>query len=152
MQFVTTCDIEALTAWLGLTAYYASAFKTGTYPTIEKDQIYMWSRPHPANAEAPDSVAQPTNYQLFQDYVWAVVLTTAPSSVTLSTSDSSSQTFDVPAGLSKLSVPISPGDTMKGTIVRDGQTVVELNADSFTFQGSPQTYNYNAFVASASAE
>ncbi|PBK97687.1 hypothetical protein ARMGADRAFT_961288 [Armillaria gallica] len=140
------------TAWLGLTAYYASAFKTGTYPTIEKDQIYMWSRPHPANAEAPDSVAQPTNYQLFQDYVWAVVLTTAPSSVTLSTSDSSSQTFDVPAGLSKLSVPISPGDTMKGTIVRDGQTVVELNADSFTFQGSPQTYNYNAFVASASAE
>ncbi|KAK0187984.1 glycoside hydrolase family 71 protein, partial [Armillaria mellea] len=140
------------TAWLGLTAYYASAFKTGTYPTIEKDQIYMWSRPHPANAEAPDSVAQPTNYQLFQDYVWAVVLTTAPSSVTLSTSDSSSQTFDVPAGLSKLSVSISPGDTMKGTIVRDGQTVVELNPDSFTFQGSPQTYNYNAFVASASAE
>ncbi|KAK0221841.1 glycosyl hydrolase family 71-domain-containing protein [Armillaria fumosa] len=140
------------TAWLGLTAYYASAFKTGTYPTIEKDQIYMWSRPHPANAEAPDSVAQPTNYQLFQDYVWAVVLTTAPSSVTLSTSDSSSQTFDVPAGLSKLSVPISPGDTMKGTIARDGQTVVELNADNFTFQGSPQTYNYNAFVASACAE
>ncbi|KAK0201898.1 glycoside hydrolase family 71 protein [Desarmillaria ectypa] len=140
------------TAWLGLTAYYASAFKTGTYPIIEKDQIYMWSRPHPAAAEAPDSVAQPTNYQLFQDYVWAVVLTTAPSSVTLSTSDSSSQTFDVPAGLSKLSVPISPGDTMKGTIARDGQTVVELNADSFIFEGSPQTYNYNAFVASASAK
>lgn len=140
------------TAWLGLTAYYASAFKTGTYPTIEKDQIYMWSRPHPAAAEAPDSVPQPTNYQLFQDYVWAVVLTTAPSSVTLSTSDSSSQTFDVPAGLSKLSVPISAGDTMKGSIVRDNQTVVELSADSFTFQGSPQTYNFNAFVASASAE
>ena len=37
---------------------------TGEYPTIEKDQIYLWSRPHPVDATAPDSVPQPTNYQL----------------------------------------------------------------------------------------
>ena len=41
---------------------------------------------------------------------------------------------------------------MKGTITRNGQTVVELNPTGFTFQGSPQTYNFNAFVASATAD
>ena len=51
-------------AWLGLTQYYATAFKTGSYPTIEKDQIYMWSRPHSSSAQAPDPVGQPDNFQL----------------------------------------------------------------------------------------
>ncbi len=41
---------------------------------------------------------------------------------------------------------------MKGVIERDGDTIVALNPESFSFQGSPQTYNFNAFVASASAE
>ncbi|KAF9049586.1 hypothetical protein BDZ89DRAFT_1057464 [Hymenopellis radicata] len=132
------------TAWLGLTRYYATAFKTGAFPDVDKDQIYMWARPHSVLAEAQaDS---------FEDAVWAVVLATAPATVTLSTSDTNSQTFDVPAGLSKLSISISAGDTMKGVIERDGDAVVELSPESFSFQGSPQTYNFNAFVASASAE
>ena len=84
-----------------------------------------------------------------EDAVWAVVMTTAPSTVTLSTSSTNSRSYNVPAGLTKLSVPISAGDTMKGTIQRDGQTIVELNPPEFTFQGSPQSYNFNAFVASA---
>ncbi|KAF8967166.1 glycosyl hydrolase family 71-domain-containing protein [Flammula alnicola] len=142
------------TAWLELTQYYSTAFKTGQYPEIQKDKIFMWSRPHSTNAQSPDPVPQPTNFQLFEDAVWAVVLTTAPSTVTLSTSSNSndSKTFQVPAGLSKLAIPITPGGTMKGVIERDGQTIVELNPTDFTFQGSPQTYNFNAFVASATAE
>ena len=72
--------------------------------------------------------------------------------MTLSTSPTSSKTFQVPAGLSKLALPITPGGTMKGTIERDGQTIVELNPQEFTFQGAPKTYNFNAFVASATAE
>lgn len=78
-------------------------------------------------------------------------MTTEPSTVTLTTSDSNSQAFSVPAGLTKLSIPIAPGDTMKGTISRNGQTVVELNPN-FTFQGTPETYNFNAFVVSATAD
>ncbi|EDR13362.1 glycoside hydrolase family 71 protein [Laccaria bicolor S238N-H82] len=140
------------TAWLGLTQYYATAFKTGSYPAIEKDQIYMWSRPHSSSAQAPDPVGQPDNFQLPQDAIWAVVLTTAPSSVTLATSPTTSTTVNVPAGLTKLTMPISAGGTMKGTITRNGQTVVELNPTGFTFQGSPKTYNFNAFVASATAD
>jgi len=138
------------TAWLSLTKYYATAFKTGQYPTIEKDQIVMWSRPHSTSATAPDPVPQPSNFQLFEDSIWVVVLATAPSNVILTTS--SSTTFNVPAGLSKLSVPIFPGDTMKGTIERDGETIVELFPSNFTFQASPPSYNFNAFVASATAD
>lgn len=41
---------------------------------------------------------------------------------------------------------------MGGVISREGKTVIELHPDNFSFQGSPPTYNFNAFVASASAE
>jgi glucan endo-1,3-alpha-glucosidase len=71
--------------------------------------------------------------------------------VTLSTSPTNSNTYNVPAGVSKLSIPISAGDTMKGVIQRNGQTMVELSPPEFTFQGSPANYNFNAFVTSATA-
>jgi glucan endo-1,3-alpha-glucosidase len=78
-------------------------------------------------------------------------MTTAPSIATLSTSSANSQSFNVPAGLTKLSIPISAGDTMTGRIQRDGRTLVVLDPPEFKFQGSPQIYNFNAFVASAAA-
>ncbi|KAG6854668.1 hypothetical protein C0991_003316 [Blastosporella zonata] len=140
------------TGWLNLTSYYAEAFKTGSYPAIEKDQLFMWSRTHPTQATAPDPVGQPTNFELFEDAVWAVVMATAPSTVVLSTSPQISQTFQVAAGLTKLSVPITAGGGMQGTISRDGNAIVTLNPSNFTFQGSPEVYNFNAFVASASAD
>ncbi|KAG6906620.1 hypothetical protein DXG01_012938 [Tephrocybe rancida] len=140
------------TGWLELTSYYAAAFKTGSYPTIEKDKLLMWSRTHPTQATAPDPVGQPTNFELFEDSVWAVVMATAPSTVVLSTLPQNSQTFQVPAGLTKLSIPITAGGGMQGTISRDGNAILTLNPPDFTFQGNPQVYNFNAFVASASAD
>lgn len=150
------------TAWLDLTRYYAQAFKSGVYPAIEKDAIYMWSRPHAADADGgADGVGKPTNFEILQDAVWAVVMASAPSTVVLSTStddnDTGSQhSFDVPAGVSKLAVPITPGGTMKGVVMRNGQVVVQLDVspDEFTFQGSvsDKGYNYNAFVAGATAD
>ncbi|KAJ7044153.1 glycoside hydrolase [Mycena alexandri] len=140
-------------AFLDLTRIYATAFKTGAAPVAEKDQIFMWSRPHPANAQAPDPVGPPTTFQLTQDAVWAVVMATDAGSVTLNTSPTDSQTFDVIAGVNKLSIPISPGGIMHGVLTRNGQTVVELapSPSNFTFNGSPTAFNYNIFVASASA-
>ncbi|KAG2359484.1 glycoside hydrolase [Suillus spraguei] len=133
--------------WLNLTSYYASAFKTGTYSTPTKDQLIMWSRPHPALASASDDmVGRPTNYQITSDNVWAVVLATSPATVVLSTSSSQSQTFKVTAGVSKLAVPIKSGGTMRGTLTRGGQTVIDLQATNFTFQAKPTTYNFNAHV------
>ncbi|KAH0586158.1 hypothetical protein H2248_007423 [Termitomyces sp. 'cryptogamus'] len=138
--------------WLDLTSYYAAAFKTGSFPSIEKDKIFMWSRTHPTHATAPDPVGQPTNFELFEDAVWAVVMTTAPSTVILSTSSRNSMTFHVPAGLTKLSIPISAGDEMQGIISRDGNAIVTLHPSNFTFRRNPEVYNFNAFVASASAD
>jgi glucan endo-1,3-alpha-glucosidase len=57
----TTCT----SGWLVLTAYYAQAFKTGVYPTIERDRVVMWARPHPRDAQASeDTVKKPTNFEL----------------------------------------------------------------------------------------
>ena len=47
-----------------MTNYFATAYKTGSAPAINKDTLYLWARPHPANANAPDSVGKPDNYQL----------------------------------------------------------------------------------------
>ena len=58
--------------WLELTAYYSQAFKTGVYPTITRDKVVMWARPHPRDAVASaDSVSKPTNFELvnyFEDF------------------------------------------------------------------------------------
>lgn len=138
------------TAWLDMTTYYANAFKTGSYPEINKDKIYLWSRPHPRDATASsDSVGKPDSYQLLEDAVYAVIMATSPSKVTLSTGPSS-KTFDVPAGVTKLTIPISAGGTMYGKVERDGNTIVELDPE-FNFDPNPKTYNYNALVAFAVA-
>lgn len=47
-----------------MTSYYATAYKTGAYPTISMDKIYVWARPHPKNAISPDPVPKPNNYEM----------------------------------------------------------------------------------------
>ncbi|KAI0061704.1 glycoside hydrolase [Artomyces pyxidatus] len=138
------------TAWLDMTKYYATAFKTGAYPAITEDKIYMWARSHSRDADAPDPVGKPANFLLTEDTLWAVAMTTAPATVTLSTGIGAPQTFSVPAGMTKLSVPLSPGGVMHGTIERNGQTIVDFQPAGFVFQDSPQVYNFNAFAAVSS--
>ena len=87
----------------------------------------------------------------FQDTLWAVVFATAPATVTLSTADGVSQNFNVQAGVNKLSMQLTPGGYMHGTVVRNGQTVIDLKPDGYTFNPNPPDYNYNAFVAYAGA-
>ncbi|KAE9388651.1 glycoside hydrolase [Gymnopus androsaceus JB14] len=121
------------TAWLSLTSYYAAAFKTGF-------RIIMWSRTHPASANATGDDVGPV-----LDAVWAITLLSEPAN-----------TFAVPAGLSKLTIPISVPDSldsvsMRGTVQRGDESVIELDAGSqgFEFVKTPQQYNYNAFAGCA---
>lgn len=51
-----------------MTNYYATAFKTGSYPAITEDKIYLWARTHPKEANSPDSVAKPTNFELVRSH------------------------------------------------------------------------------------
>jgi glucan endo-1,3-alpha-glucosidase len=53
--------------WLEMSDYYIQAFKTGTYPTISQDKVYLWARPHPRDAFAPDPIPRPDNAELVSD-------------------------------------------------------------------------------------
>ncbi|WWD17948.1 hypothetical protein CI109_102393 [Kwoniella shandongensis] len=138
------------TALSSLTKYYATAFKTGAYPSITKDEIVMWARPHPHDAQASsDSVGKPTGWSFTEDNLYAVVLASQPSTVTL-TSGSNTQTFSVSAGLTKLKIPMSAG-SIGGAINRSGSNVASYNSGSaFSYTTSPAHYNYNYFVGSSS--
>jgi len=131
-----------------LTRYYAAAFKTGQYPTITKDSLTMWSRPHAKDANAPDYIGRPSGWDWTDDNMYAVVLTTGPAQVTL-TSGSNTQTFSVQGGLTKLKIPNAPGG-MSGTVVRNGQTVATVSGRGFDYTTTPSTYNFNYFVGGSS--
>ncbi|KAI0761962.1 glycoside hydrolase [Trametes elegans] len=138
--------------FLDLTNYFATQFKTGQAPQLTKDQLVMWARPHPKDAQANDPIGAPKDFQLLQDKLWVVVLATADGSVTLETAADKSQTFDVKAGVNKLSLDLTPGGFMHGTLTRNGQTVIDLKPDGYTFNPNPDKFNYNVFVASASSQ
>ncbi|KAK7689672.1 hypothetical protein QCA50_007467 [Cerrena zonata] len=134
--------------WLDLMSYYITAYKTGIYPTITKDRVFLWGRLYPAAADSPDPVPRPNNWQWTQDYLWAVVLMQSPGSVTLSC-DANSQTFNVGAGLSKLKLPLTTSCSVSSKIVRNSVTTVQFSPPGFNFNTTPPSYNFNAFVAAS---
>ncbi|KAF8577364.1 glycoside hydrolase family 71 protein [Ramaria rubella] len=136
--------------WLKMTEYYARGFKTGSYPIIEKDQLYLWARPHAAAAHVTASaVPKPNNTAWTQDFLWAVVFAIAPAHVTL-ISGTISQRFEVPAGVTKLKLACSFG-AQSAILARNHKTVLQLQPEGFHFTTHPEFYNFNAFVASASS-
>ncbi|KZT12051.1 glycoside hydrolase family 71 protein [Laetiporus sulphureus 93-53] len=141
------------TGWLAMTNYYATAFRTGAYPAITQDQLYLWARPHAKDASAwNDTIGPPTSYQLTEDLLWAVVFATEPGTVTLTTSSTSSSTVAVGAGVTQLLMDLADGAGMAGTLTRNGQTVLAVDpGDAYTFTTTPEFYNFNAFVAYATS-
>ena len=133
-----------------LTKYYSTAFKTGTYPTISEDSLILWSRPHPQDATATsDPVGKPTGYDWTDDNLYAVVLAQSDATVTL-TSGSSSESFSVSAGLTKLKMASAVG-SISAQMTRSGSVVASYSAGSaFSYTDSPSTYNYNYLVGSSS--
>ena len=113
----------------------------------------MYARPHPKNATPADPVGPPTDFQLFQDKMWAVVLASADGQLVLSsaTDGSDKQTFAVKAGVNTFQLPLAVGGTMHGTLVRGGANVIDLPAGNFTFDPNPAAFNYNAFTVSATS-
>lgn len=136
------------TSWHDMSQYYITAFKTGSFPTVTRDIIYFWARPHPATASATsDRLSRPSGYEWTSDTLWAVAFSTSDSTVTL-TCGSSSQTFEVGPGVQKLKIPLSPGK-ITITMVRNGVTVIDHTPSDYTFVTNPKTYNYNAYVGAA---
>ncbi|KAJ7099494.1 glycoside hydrolase family 71 protein [Mycena belliarum] len=134
-------------AWLRLNSFFARAFKQGAYPPIDKDAVFLWGRPHPRAAQAPEAVPRPRNWELADDVFWVVVLCADPASVSLYAGDDDERTFDVPAGMTKLSRSLVVGKGMRATIRRHGAVVADCSADGFRFDEQPRAYNFNAFTA-----
>ena len=147
-----------------LNAYYARAFKEGNDPRIEQDTIFMWARPHPRAARSSDPVPRPNNWSLVctaalknlsvnvmivqtNDLFWVVIFAPAPAIVLLWSASEHPQSHKVLPGVTKLSCPLVPGGGMSSQIIRDGVVVAECKPEGFQFNGEPQVYNYNAFVA-----
>ena len=73
--------------------------------------------------------------------MWAVAFTTAPATVVLKCG-SSSNTFSVGSGVTKLKIPLSPGN-MTVQMIRSGQTIINYTPDEYTYITNPTTCEYH---------
>ena len=81
--------------------------------------------------------------------MWAVIFNTAPSTVNLWTSDSNTQSFNLPAGVSKINMPLTEtGGYMRAQMVRNGQVITDFAPSGYFYHPVPDTYNYNVYTAS----
>ncbi|KAI9511468.1 glycoside hydrolase family 71 protein [Russula earlei] len=155
--------------WLELNAYFARAFKEGRMPPIERDKIFVWARPHPKNATAPDAVPRPRDWELVsprslrdlfrttqpermlqaEDKFWVVVFARAPCMAFLAAGDERPRRFTCPAGVSKLSCPLRIGHGMRAELVRDRVVVARCDPREYRFEAEPEAYNFNAYVAAS---
>ncbi|KAI8994112.1 glycoside hydrolase [Trametes punicea] len=138
--------------FLEATQHFAEWFKSGKEPKVAHDQVLMWARPHPTHAHATnDPLPPPTNYELTQDQLWAVVFATGPGKITLATGDNATEQFAVDAGVNKVNMSLTLGGYMHGRLERDGETVIDLKPSEYTFDPTPTAYNFNVFVALGTA-
>lgn len=159
-------------AYLTLTKYYAAAWKTGTYPAITKNQIFLTARPHSKSAVCTgDSVAQPANAAWVRyvhlnfcylpltrptclswsaqtdDNLYAIVFATAAGSLKLSIGSSSSTTSIV-AGVNKIKLALAVGSPTATLYNSAGAALVTFAPSGFTYTGSSCTvYNFNYHAA-----
>ncbi|KAJ7078488.1 glycoside hydrolase family 71 protein [Mycena epipterygia] len=135
--------------WLDLLVYYIAAFKTGQYPAISRDRIFLWARLYPAQANAAsDSVGKPNNWQWTQDYVWVVVLLSSPAQFAISCG-SSKRSDKLSGGFTKLQLLLSSTCSVTASISRNNISIVNFTPSGFNFRINPPTYNFNAFVAAS---
>ncbi|CDZ96275.1 Glycoside hydrolase, family 71 [Phaffia rhodozyma] len=145
--------------YLAINTYYTTAFKTGKFPAITCDKVYLSARPHvnTAVATADTAGAPPTLTQTGAsgsntaeiNSFFALVFATAPSTVTLS-SGTSSTTFSVNAGISSLASPLVGGQGMKVVLTRSGSTYVDYSPSNYTFATTTTEYNFNYKVYASS--
>ncbi|KAG9013645.1 hypothetical protein FRB90_005817 [Tulasnella sp. 427] len=134
------------TPFLQMTGYYASAFKTGQWPTITSDKVFFWSRSHSKNAGASnDGLGKPTNWDWTDDTLWIVLFSTGSGSLKV-TMGSSSNTFSVSSGVNKFTLPASQTSSVTAVLTRNGAQVFSVQG-AVTYTNSPTKYNWNYAAA-----
>lgn len=117
-----------------LIAIYAQAYKNGAYPALG-DAIWAWSRPHPKAATASNPtnpLGRPTRWETTDDNLYVVVTLASAGTVTIN-SGSNTATWNLAAGMSKLSIASAAGP-IGVKIVRSGAQVKALDSTgSFSY-------------------
>lgn len=118
-------------AWQPITKYYADWFKTGVQPTISKDVVTIFHRPHPYKANP-----SPYTYKIGSegycecwvptDEVEALAMLTAPATIILNTGGTEYRQ-DVGAGIQSLIEPFALG-VQSARIERDGVTIASVTS------------------------
>lgn len=111
--------------YLKLSAYYADWYRTGQQPRVEQDQLFYFHRSHSKHAVATnDALGKPGWWdQRAEDLLSVTALLTSPGRVTLTTGGTS-RSFDLPAGISDVTVPFEEG-AQSVRLERDGVPVTE---------------------------
>ncbi|KAJ9121473.1 hypothetical protein QFC22_002089 [Naganishia vaughanmartiniae] len=128
---------------LPLVKYYATAWKTGSYPKITSDQVFVMARPHSAMATATsDSIGAPTGRDRTQDNFYAQVHLTAPAIVYMVT-NSKTTTYSGVAGVNRFEAPLEIGSGVEVLVGRNGATTASVTIPDYTFSNSTALYNFS---------
>lgn len=121
--------------------YYAYAFKTGNYPAITVDQMWLWTRPHPKDANPTNpTVRRPDHWETTDDNLYALVLLTGPASVRVF-SGSNEGNWELPAGISKIRIASAVG-TIGGEIRRADRVVKSFDSEGqFKYTATPVDFS-----------
>ncbi|KAJ4479826.1 glycosyl hydrolase family 71-domain-containing protein [Lentinula lateritia] len=120
-----------------LSAYYITAFKTGTYPQITKDTIYFWLRPHPAGINAnKDPLPKPEGWDWTSDTLWAAVFCSSTCNVTLQVGVYSQGFNNLPHGVNKISIPLKALGFVTVKMSKNGQQVINHTPSDFQYRES----------------
>ncbi|MFG2997881.1 glycoside hydrolase family 71 protein [Streptomyces sp. NPDC048340] len=110
-------------AYLDLSSYYLTKFKTGAWPKIVRDTVYLTARTQFAGAGPTGGqslvMALRRGSAPARDKVEVLSFLTGPASVRTAVG-SAKGTYEAPAGLHSELLPLGPG-TSSATVLRDGK-------------------------------
>ncbi|KAL4257236.1 Glycoside hydrolase family 71 [Pleurotus pulmonarius] len=134
------------TGWQIIAKHYISWYLNGSPPAVEKDQVVVWYRLHPKDANCA-TPSRPRNFQFPADAVFGVALLTSPATVTMDIGLNNHFEWNAPAGVSIGQVPFPQEDSQIPfiQIIRNNNVAASGFGSAF-FTKTCQTYNFNAFV------
>ncbi|MER5729012.1 glycoside hydrolase family 71 protein [Streptomyces sp. NPDC002138] len=114
--------------YLDLSSYYLARFKTGAWPPIVRDTLYLTSRTQFAAADPTGNqslVMSPRKGSAApRDAVEVLSFLTAPATVRTATG-AAKDAYEAPAGVHAQLLPLQPG-TSSARVVRDGTTTTTV--------------------------
>jgi hypothetical protein len=138
-------------AYLDASRYYIDWYKTGRRPEITRDSLYFFYRLHPRDRDATIAfdgmlgTGKPRGARELKDSVFVTLMLKEPASLVIS-SGSSKERFDVPAGVSNVSMPFELGP-QRFRLERRSNTV--LDASGPEISGSDTSGRFNYFAGEA---